>query len=445
MTRVWRTVKIFLLISLMNVFALIYFLNFSTLVNTLFCVIGIIFFITINIKPQKKENVSKRLVMMINGYELVVLFNFTLLINIVLNILFWINLVPTHLSSVTLIINAIICLIFEIILILNGMARVFLTSIQLGIKWRVLIVFLWWIPILNIILLIKILGFVKDEYIFEKEKIELLDIQKENEICKTKYPLLLVHGVFFRDVRFLNYWGRIPKELKRNGATVYYGEQESATSVENSGMELAIRIEAIVKESGCEKLNIFAHSKGGIDARYAISCCGASKYVASLTSINAPHKGCVFAEYLLKNAPMGMMRVLAKRYNATLKKLGDKNPDFIEGVRAIAKNNCMSINEIAPDIEGVYYQSIISKMKKVTSGKFPMNLSYILVKKFDGENDGLVSVESQKHGKTIFVDTVGRRGISHADMIDFHKENIKGFDVRAFYVETVKSLKEMQF
>ena len=33
-----------------------------------------------------------------------------------------------------------------------------------------------------------------------------------------------------------------PKELKRNGAAAYYGRQQSAASVEDSGKELAARI-----------------------------------------------------------------------------------------------------------------------------------------------------------------------------------------------------------
>ena len=36
----------------------------------------------------------------------------------------------------------------------------------------------------------------------------------------------------------------------------------------------------------------------------------------------------------------------------------------------------------------------------------------------------------------------GRRGLSHGDMIDLFRENIDGFDVREFYVEIVKDLKE---
>ena len=35
--------------------------------------------------------------------------------------------------------------------------------------------------------------------------------------CKTRYPIVLVHGIFSRDMKLLNYWGRIPAALIRNG------------------------------------------------------------------------------------------------------------------------------------------------------------------------------------------------------------------------------------
>lgn len=87
--------------------------------------------------------------------------------------------------------------------------------------------------------------------------------RKEQQICQTKYPILMVHGVFFRDFEHLNYWGRIPAELERNGATVYYGNHNSASAVRDSARELAVRVHQIIEETGCEKLNIIAHSKGG--------------------------------------------------------------------------------------------------------------------------------------------------------------------------------------
>ena len=39
----------------------------------------------------------------------------------------------------------------------------------------------------------------------------------------------------------------------------------------------------------------------------------------------------------------------------------------------------------------------------------------------------------------------GKRGISHGDMIDLNRENIRGFDVREFYVQLVSDLREKGF
>ena len=71
---------------------------------------------------------------------------------------------------------------------------------------------------------------------------------------------------------------------------------------------------------------------------------------------------------------------------------------------------------------------------------------YPMVKHFDGDNDGLVSVDSMKWGSKFIYQTVpSGRGISHGDMIDLNRENIPGFDVREFYVNLVHELKEMGF
>lgn len=123
--------------------------------------------------------------------------------------------------------------------------------------------------------------------------------RKEQRICSTKYPILMVHGVFFRDFEHLNYWGRIPAELEANGAVICYGNHNSAAAVRDSAKELAERIHQIVIKTGCEKVNVIAHSKGGLDMRSAIALTDIAPYVASLTTINTPHRGCQFADYLL--------------------------------------------------------------------------------------------------------------------------------------------------
>ena len=43
--------------------------------------------------------------------------------------------------------------------------------------------------------------------------------------CKTRYPILLLHGAGFRDLKRPFYWGRIPDALEAHGAALYYGRQ----------------------------------------------------------------------------------------------------------------------------------------------------------------------------------------------------------------------------
>lgn len=350
-------------------------------------------------------------------------------------------------GKIVLFVLAVLCFLCgEGILLLNGCLRLFSTSVQMGVRYRILLLLGWWIPVVNLFLFYRLHELAEREYETEIEKEELNAVRKESECCHTRYPLLMVHGVFFRDFRFLNYWGRIPKELLRNGAVIYYGNQQSAASVASCGEELAERIRKLVEETGCGKVNIIAHSKGGLDARYALARCGAADFTASLTTINTPHRGCFFADYLLEKAPEGLRQFLAARYNGTLRRLGDCSPDFLSAVEDLTAKACLARNGNLPDCPPVYYQSVATSMKKAAGGRFPLNMSYHLVKHFDGENDGLVSVESALWGDVYAIlRPRGKRGISHGDMIDLNRENIPEFDVREFYVNLVRDLKEKGF
>ena len=325
----------------------------------------------------------------------------------------------------------------------DGIIRVYLTSVQLGIRHRVWGIILGWIFPLNLIMLTKIRRLVRDE-VREEESLLARDAARaEQQICKTRYPLLLVHGVFFRDIKGLNYWGRIPGELIRNGAVIYYGSQQSAASVMDCGEELAAKIRGVLAETGAEKVNIIAHSKGGLDSRAAITHAGMAPYVASLTTINTPHYGCGFAEYLLEHIPEKTRDQIAETYNKAALKLGDKEPDFLAAVNDLTTSACVAFNEKTPDAEGVLYESVMSYAEKAGDSRFPLNMTHQLVKYFDGPNDGLVAVDAARWGTAFtLLEPPGGRGISHGDMIDLNRENIDGFDVREFYVGLVSSLKE---
>ena len=298
------------------------------------------------------------------------------------------------------------------------------------------------IPILNLIVLTRIINITSDEVDFEIEKEVISNSPTLSDSCKTKFPLVLVHGVFFRDSKLFNYWGRIPKTLKLHGATIYYGEHQSALTVKESARELASRIKLITERSGCGKVNIIAHSKGGLDCRYAISEFGLAPYVASITTVNTPHRGCLFAEKLLNSIPESIKNKVANVYNTTLTALGDESPDFLAAIGDLTAEACQKRNELLTFPEGIFAQSIGSVMERPRKGQFPLNLSYRYVKHYDGENDGLVGESSFAWGeKYTLLRSKGARGISHGDVIDLNRENIRDFDVRNFYSELVNDLR----
>ncbi len=324
----------------------------------------------------------------------------------------------------------------------NGILAVYTTSVQLGIKERVLGIISAFIPLLNIIFLFRIIQIAGEECRYETEKHIMNLARKSMKVCATRYPIVFIHGVFFRDAKLLNYWGRIPAELERNGATVFYGEHQSALAVADSAAELKARILKIIEETGCGKVNIIAHSKGGLDSRYAIHYLGLGDYVASLTTINSPHRGCLFADYLLEVLPQSVQMKLAKTYNSASKKLGDQNPDFLAAVNDLTSSVCFPRDREMTVPKGIFCQSVGSVMKSAGHGQFPLNLAYPIAKHFDGPNDSVVGEKSFYFGnKYTLLTTSGKRGISHADVTDLFRDNIKDFDVREFYVSLVSDLK----
>ncbi|MCM1540612.1 MAG: triacylglycerol lipase [Blautia sp.] len=344
------------------------------------------------------------------------------------------------------VVNSLLAILLEALIFWNGIIRVYASSLQLGIRIRVIGIACGMIPIAHLIALGIIIRTVTREVSFENEKILLNESRREEQICATRYPILMVHGVFFRDFRYFNYWGRIPKELETNDARIFYGNHQSAASVSDSGREIGNRILQIIRETGCEKVNIIAHSKGGLDARAALQLPGIAEHVASLTTVSTPHRGCEFADYLLTRIPAKQQAAVAKAYNAALKKVGDPNPDFLGAVGDLTASACLEFNKRTPDIPSVYYQSVGSRLSRAVGGRFPLNFTYALAKHFDGANDGLVGYRSFPWGSEYRLLTVkGTRGISHGDMIDLNRENLPEFDVREFYVQLVADLRARGF
>ena len=406
-------------------------------------VILIMLFLPVNIFPGIYRKVTWRIKILAGGCDLLIAF--LIVSNTEIAVLIY-RIATGSFHPEADIPYIILAVVADLIYLWNGIIRTYITSFQLGLPIRVLAAVFALVPVVNTVFLVIIIVRTRREVVYETRYEAEERVLAEQQVCATKYPILLVHGVFFRDSKILNYWGRVPKALERCGAVIRYGNQQSALSVKDSAAELAARIEQVVNELGCEKINIIAHSKGGLDSRCAISKLGCDRYTASLTTINTPHRGCIFVENLYDKFSEKNRQRMAKAYNAAARKVGDKEPDFLSAVADLRESACTAFNEETPDVPGVYYQSVGSAAKYAESGRFPLNISVPLVRKTDGENDGLVAVTSMQWGCDFRVLRVnGMRGITHADMIDLNRENIKEFNVRRFYIDLVSELREKGF
>lgn len=417
------------------------YLLFARNTNILYYTVPLFLFINLSAGWFCINSIKKRLRICFHGAALLIIFQASTALTVVYHVILAILTVPES-GWMTFLWSAIYCTVFEAVLFWNGILCVYFASYKLSLSQRLKGIAVGLVPILNLIMLNRILKTVFGEVRAETAREEKKRDELKLRVCKTRYPILLVHGVFFRDRKFFNYWGRIPKELQINGAKIYYGHHQSASAVANSAEEIAARIKKIIFETGCEKINIIAHSKGGLDCRYAIEHLGVGKYIASLTTVNTPHRGCEFAEYLLNELPPDIVSKIEAFYNRMSKRFGDHAPDFIAAVKDLTAAECIKRDTEMPLPKGIFCQSVGSVMNGAGGGRFPMNFSYVLVKHFNGANDGLVSEDSFEWGeKYTLLTTEGERGISHCDIIDMNREDFDGFDVRDFYINLVSDLR----
>lgn len=268
---------------------------------------------------------------------------------------------------------------------------------------------------------------------------------------KTKYPLLMVHGVGFRDLRWPLYWGRIPNALAGMGAELFYGQQDCWARIEDNAKSLKARIRQILDETDSEKVNIIAHSKGGLEARMVASALGMGGQIASITTIGTPHRGSKTIDKLLK-APNSLFNIASFAVDNWSGLIGDTKPNFYAVCKDFSTDYAETFNRQNPDVPGVYYQSFAGVMRTPLSD-INLSTANFVVKMIEGDNDGLVSVDSARWGES-FTLLTGRtnRGVSHFDEIDFRrspfssKRNGAGVaDICDVYKAIVKDLAEQGF
>lgn len=274
---------------------------------------------------------------------------------------------------------------------------------------------------------------------------------KEKSECKiTKYPLLFVHGMGLRDYRRINSWGRIPKTLRENGFTVFHGMQDGNGSIEDNAAVLKESVLSVLAQTGCEKVNIIAHSKGGLDSRYMITHLDMSDRVASLTTVATPHHGSRTVDRLLR-FPAPLVKFGCAITDLFMRLLGDKKPRTYAVIRHFKTSVMKDFNAKTSDAPQVYYRSYAFTMQHWYSDIL-LWLPHLIVRHIEGENDGLLPPKAVKWGEFMGVYRgSGRKGVSHYDEVDLHRRRLsiqtgsQTADILQFYLDLAKSLADQGF
>ena len=267
------------------------------------------------------------------------------------------------------------------------------------------------------------------------------EVLLNNGAVMLKYPVILVHGIVAHDRGgFMEFWGRIPDVLREAGIKVFYGNTDAWGNYQSNAELLRETVENVLSETKSEKVNLIAHSKGGIDSRYLIWKYDFGDKIASLTTICTPHHGSEIAD-LIYSGKIIHSNIAKKALAIFGDFYGDINPDMYNVNYQLTSGQMKEFNEKIGMDHRVFYQSLYTTMSN-SLDHLVFFYSYRYLKYISGDNDGLVSERSAQWGNTI---KKIKGGISHAEILDYKKHIVSGIDIPGIYVQIVKDLSEKGF
>ena len=257
----------------------------------------------------------------------------------------------------------------------------------------------------------------------------------------SKYPIILAHGIAAKQLKVLNAFGKIGSELEKEGYKVYIADTDGFGSIESNAEQLKHFINELKEKHGYEKVNIIAHSKGGLDAKYMITKLDMENSVASLTTLCTPHQGSIIASKIW-TLPMPIKKIIAFWIDMFYCLFcGDKHPDSLRACQQLrASNTSEDTLQFSYKVYCQSYSTTIGKANDCFIMALPMKLQHHY-EIYD--NDGLVSEESARfgcyRGKCLDIP------VSHVQIIDLFSKKSQKEKIYSFYKQVCKELSDMGF
>lgn len=243
---------------------------------------------------------------------------------------------------------------------------------------------------------------------------------------KPRHPVVLAHGLFGFDevgvgaVRHA-YWKGIRDALEKDGNKVIVPRVPPCGSVAERAAALTRALSAVDEK----RLNVLAHSMGGLDARYAVANLGLAAKVAALVTVGTPHRGSPLADLSTDVARrIGLQRVLETAGMP------------LDAFHDLATARMARFNEEVSDVRSVAYASVVGVVRRKRKTNPLLVPSYLWMKKSWGASDGVVPASSQRWGEVLCeveADHWAQTGWS------------RHFDAADFWVRLVRELRAMGF
>jgi triacylglycerol lipase len=203
-------------------------------------------------------------------------------------------------------------------------------------------------------------------------------------------PVVLVHGLFGFDrigvpgARF-DYFRGISAYLSTLGCIAHAVKLPMMSSVPARAKALVAAIDALPHE----RIDLVAHSLGGLDARYALAHLGLASRVRSLVTIGTPHRGSPIAD-LFHQGQLDWLRRLVGVLGLP-----------ITALEWLSSSALDTFNRDVPDVPGVRYACVVGGLKKSSPIPITLMASHAWLSRVAGPNDGVVPVSSQFWGETL--------------------------------------------
>lgn len=208
-----------------------------------------------------------------------------------------------------------------------------------------------------------------------------------------RYPVVLVHGVLGFDAIEVQgaraeYFRGIRAALEQDNITVHTVRVSPLAAIDERAAQLAEQVRAL----GARRVNLIAHSMGGLDARYAITHLGLAKQVAALITIGTPHRGTPLAD--LGTGLLGVGRAV----RLVLKAAGLDLPAFYD----LTVEHMTRFNNLVADSARVRYGCVVAAVSPNQQCTHPFLVpAGLYLQHAAGPNDGLVPTSSQRWGEVV--------------------------------------------